>query len=166
MKIITKREDLVYLLDRFWEFIIVFGGVNVSKKRSADYLPKVEYGGGVEIDCLPGEALARPLRDNLTRNLNYLRQKHFRTDAAMADALEVSPATISAWLKGVKSPRYEDVDRIADFFNLPPIYLLAPNLQFSMERIDLSPKDLAEKVREMAEMLQEIRKNKDTKGEP
>lgn len=140
-------------------------GENVVRKKQAnEYSPKVEYAAG-DLGCDLGEELARPLRDNLTRNLNYLRQKHFKTDAAMAKALEVSPATVSAWLKGVKSPRYEDVDRIADFFNLPPIYLLAPNLEFSMERVELSPREIASQVQQLAEKLQSLKKRKTTEGE-
>jgi len=59
------------------------------------------------------------LKDRITEALN----RRGATQAALAQQLEVSPATVSAWCNGSKRPSPTNMERIAAFLGVTPGYL-------------------------------------------
>lgn len=64
-------------------------------------------------------------KNNFNQKLHYLLFKSGKTQAQLADYLNVPRTTVSGWFNGGKFPRYETLMAIADFFNIPASELLS-----------------------------------------
>ncbi len=53
-----------------------------------------------------------------SKNLSYYMNKYDITQAALAKKIGVSPATISNWCNGIKLPRMDKVDALANYFGI------------------------------------------------
>ena len=56
--------------------------------------------------------------------LKQLREREGLTQAELSKALNISPSTVGMWEKGYRSPDYEMLGRIADYFDVTTDYLL------------------------------------------
>ena len=59
---------------------------------------------------------------NLGGKLKRLRQKKGLTSKELAEKLNVSQSTVSAWETGTKKPRVKTVNNLANFFNVSVEY--------------------------------------------
>ena len=53
-----------------------------------------------------------------SKNLSYYMNKYDITQAVLAKKIGVSPATISNWCNGIKLPRMDKVDALANYFGI------------------------------------------------
>lgn len=53
-----------------------------------------------------------------SKNLSYYMNKYDITQAVLAKKIGVSPATISNWCNGIKLPRIDKVDALANYFGI------------------------------------------------
>lgn len=61
---------------------------------------------------------------NFGQNLRNLRVSRHLTQQKVADDLEISQASITAYECGVREPSFEVVRRFADYFNVAPSVLM------------------------------------------
>lgn len=78
-------------------------------------------------------------RTNLKK---YLKEKK-KTQKDLADYLEVSPAIVSYYIKGINTPRMDKIDKISEFFGIERSDLIGHNLDLNKtdnqnENIDIS----------------------------
>lgn len=78
-------------------------------------------------------------RTNLKR---YLKEKK-KTQKDLAEYLEVSPAIVSYYIKGINTPRMDKIDKISEFFGIERSDLIGHNLDLNKtdnqnENIDIS----------------------------
>ena len=78
-------------------------------------------------------------RTNLKR---YLKEKK-KTQTDLAEYLEVSPAIVSYYIKGINTPRMDKIDKISEFFGIERSDLIGHNLDLNKtdnqnENIDIS----------------------------
>lgn len=52
-----------------------------------------------------------------SRKLNYYMALNNMSQKSLAEQLDVSEATVSYWLNGIKSPRVEKIDKLCEIFN-------------------------------------------------
>ena len=76
-------------------------------------------------------------RTNLKK---YLKKK---TQKDLAEYLEVSPAIVSYYIKGINTPRMDKIDKISEFFGIERSDLIGHNLDLNKtdnqnENIDIS----------------------------
>lgn len=65
-------------------------------------------------------------RDIFSKNLNYLLEKHKKTQREVADSIQVSPQTFNTWCQAIALPRMGKVQRLADYFHVPKSALIDP----------------------------------------
>lgn len=78
-------------------------------------------------------------RTNLKK---YLKEKK-KTQKDLAEYLEVSPAIVSYYIKGINTPRMDKIDKISEFFGIERSDLIGHNLDLiktdnQNENIDIS----------------------------
>ncbi|MEZ7725382.1 helix-turn-helix transcriptional regulator [Gemella sanguinis] len=78
-------------------------------------------------------------RTNLKK---YLKEKK-KTQKDLAEYLEVSPAIVSYYIKGINTPRMDKIDKISEFFGIERSDLIGHNLDLNKtdnqnENIDIS----------------------------
>lgn len=81
-------------------------------------------------------------RTNLKK---YLKEKK-KTQKDLAEYLEVSPAIVSYYIKGINTPRMDKIDKISEFFGIERSDLIGHNLDLKKsnntdnqnENIDIS----------------------------
>lgn len=56
--------------------------------------------------------------------LKRLRESRGITQAKLSSMLSISPSTVGMWEQGRRDPDYENLKRIADYFNVSTDYLL------------------------------------------
>lgn len=61
---------------------------------------------------------------NFGTNLRNLRIERNLTQQKLADAMEISQASVAAYENGIREPSFEIVRRFADFFHVPPSSLM------------------------------------------
>ena len=61
--------------------------------------------------------------EKFLERLNSLFDSDPRTDTAIADALGVSKQTVSYWRQGVRSPKKTMIVKIAELYNVSPVWL-------------------------------------------
>lgn len=92
-----------------------------------------------------------------SKNFNNLLKLHDKTQKDICDDLGYHRATVSEWARGMKYPRMDKVERLAQYFNVPISELIdesAPNLnKTERKNYYLDPKT--------AQIAQEIFENKD-----
>lgn len=54
----------------------------------------------------------------IAENISYHLNRCGKSQAELAEYMNVSQATVSNWCKGVKLPRMDKIDKICDFFNI------------------------------------------------
>lgn len=59
-------------------------------------------------------------KDTLSKNLKNLLHKHGKTQTDMAKDLNISESTVSSWMKSVKYPRRDKIEKMADYFGVLP----------------------------------------------
>lgn len=80
-------------------------------------------------------------RTNLKK---YLKEKEKKkTQKDLAEYLEVSPAIVSYYIKGINTPRMDKIDKISEFFGIERSDLIGHNLDLNKtdnqnENIDIS----------------------------
>lgn len=84
-----------------------------------------------------------------SKNLNYYMNKYDITQAALAKKIGVSPATISNWCNGIKLPRMDKVDALANYFGIRRSDLMVEK----NEQLEEPTYYLDEAAREAAEFL-------------
>lgn len=65
------------------------------------------------------------IRNTFKNNLSRLLEEKNATQKELADAIGVSPATVSTWIRGTKLPRMDKADAICRFFSVPRESLFA-----------------------------------------
>lgn len=78
-------------------------------------------------------------RNNLKK---YLKEQR-KTQKDLAEYLEVSPAIVSYYIKGINTPRMDKIDKISEFFGIERSDLIGHNLDLNKtdnqnENIDIS----------------------------
>lgn len=78
-------------------------------------------------------------RTNLKK---YLKEKK-KTQKDLAEYLEVSPAIVSYYIKGINTPRMDKIDKISEFFGIERSDLIGHNLDLNKtdnqtDNIDIS----------------------------
>ena len=68
-----------------------------------------------------------------SKKLYQLRNAHSLSQKKLADYLNVSQASINYWEKGQRTPSIEQLQKIADFFNVTPDSLLNENQPVTMQ---------------------------------
>ena len=66
-----------------------------------------------------------------TENLNRLLNEHGKTQAALADFIGVSGASVNKWCRGLGTPRMDKIDKICSFFGVGRSALLSDSDSFS-----------------------------------
>ena len=66
-------------------------------------------------------------RTNLKK---YLKEKK-KTQKDLAEYLEVSPAIVSYYIKGINTPRMDKIDKISEFFGIERSDLIGHNLDLN-----------------------------------
>lgn len=84
-----------------------------------------------------------------SKNLVYYMNKNDITQAALAKKIGVTPATISNWCNGIKLPRMDKVDALANYFGIQRSDLMVEKNEQS-EKLTYSTDEYA---REVAEFL-------------
>lgn len=92
---------------------------------------------GVDAGALMGaDGVTDTLQDNNSENINdtfneifpkrltYYMNYYKMSQRALAEKMDVSEATVSNWVKGVKSPRIDKVDRLCELFNCRRVDLI------------------------------------------
>jgi len=85
---------------------------------------------------LGGQPLVRPCRKVFAENLRLLCEKRKTSNAALAEAANVSVAAVTLWLQGERLPRAEQIDKIAAYLN-------ASFVDFFTDSHDARPDQLA-----------------------
>jgi transcriptional regulator len=72
----------------------------------------------------------------------YLKEQR-KTQKDLAEYLEVSPAIVSYYIKGINTPRMDKIDKISEFFGIERSDLIGHNLDLNKtdnqnENIDIS----------------------------
>lgn len=61
--------------------------------------------------------------------LRYLRKQDNMTQAELGDRLGVGKSTVCMWESGQRTPDWETLESIADFFNVPMSTFFADNVE-------------------------------------
>lgn len=84
------------------------------------------------------------IAENITRHLNRCN----KSQADLAEYMNVSQATVSNWCKGVKLPRMDKIDKICDFFNIH-----RSELMNGKEEVKHPPYYINDDARELAQFM-------------
>ncbi len=60
----------------------------------------------------------KELNDFIAKKIKHYLEVQNKTQLDLAEYMEVSQATVSNWCKGVKIPRMNKIDKIAEFFKI------------------------------------------------
>ena len=52
------------------------------------------------------------------KNLSYYVERSGKTQKEIAEILDVSPASFNNWIKGVKYPRIDKIEQLANYFGI------------------------------------------------
>lgn len=66
-------------------------------------------------------------RSNLKK---YLKEQR-KTQKELADFLEISPAIVSYYIKGINTPRMDKIDKICEFFGIQRSDLIGHNIELN-----------------------------------
>lgn len=89
-------------------------------------------------------------RTNLKR---YLKEKK-KTQKDLAEYLEVSPAIVSYYIKGINTPRMDKIDKISEFFGIERSDLIGHNLDLNKSNnTDNQNIDISNMVNDLMENL-------------
>lgn len=89
-------------------------------------------------------------------NLTMIRKSRGYSQRKLADALNLSQGTVGMWESGTRFPSYENMEMLADFFNLPMSALVPSDtkaesgeVQRIADAIKINPKlgELFDKIR-------------------
>ena len=101
------------------------------------------------------------MKDTYGSMLTYLRKRAGLTQAQLADALNVSPATIGLYEQDRRRPNFEMEEAIADFFNVDLNYLRGSHYVTVPVENDGNIKEFVLLKKEM-DLIQKLRENKPT----
>lgn len=89
-------------------------------------------------------------RTNLKK---YLKEKK-KTQKELAEYLEVSPAIVSYYIKGINTPRMDKIDKISEFFGIERSDLIGHNLDLEKSNnTDIQNIDISNMVNDLMENL-------------
>lgn len=88
-------------------------------------------------------------RTNLKR---YLKEKK-KTQKDLAEYLEVSPAIVSYYIKGINTPRMDKIDKISEFFGIERSDLIGHNLDLNKTDNQNDNIDISNMVNDLMENL-------------
>lgn len=89
-------------------------------------------------------------RTNLKK---YLKEKK-KTQKDLAEYLEVSPAIVSYYIKGINTPRMDKIDKISEFFGIERSDLIGHNLDLNKSNnTDNQNIDISNMVNDLMENL-------------
>lgn len=89
-------------------------------------------------------------RTNLKK---YLKEKK-KTQKELAEYLEVSPAIVSYYIKGINTPRMDKIDKISEFFGIERSDLIGHNLDLEKSNnTDNQNIDISNMVNDLMENL-------------
>ena len=54
----------------------------------------------------------------MARNLQYYIERSGKSQKEIAELIEVAPSTFNAWVKGVKYPRIDSIEKLASLFGI------------------------------------------------
>lgn len=66
----------------------------------------------------------KEIKDIFTTRLKELLIKNNMTYRQLGDELDIKPSAISMWNSGRSLPRIEVIEKIAEYFNISPAYLM------------------------------------------
>ena len=88
-------------------------------------------------------------RTNLKK---YLKEKK-KTQKDLAEYLEVSPAIVSYYIKGINTPRMDKIDKISEFFGIERSDLIGHNLDLNKTDNQNDNIDISNMVNDLMENL-------------
>lgn len=88
-------------------------------------------------------------RTNLKK---YLKEKK-KTQKDLAEYLEVSPAIVSYYIKGINTPRMDKIDKISEFFGIERSDLIGHNLDLNKTDNQTDNIDISNMVNDLMENL-------------
>lgn len=57
-------------------------------------------------------------REVMARNLQYYVERSGKSQKEISEIIGVGPSTFNAWMKGVKYPRIDSIERLANLFGI------------------------------------------------
>ncbi len=78
-------------------------------------------------------------KEIFAQNLNYYMKKNNVKQIDLVNKFNVSKSTVSGWCNGVKIPRMDKIERIADFFGVTKSDLIENKLPKNMFPVKLEP---------------------------
>lgn len=92
-----------------------------------------------------------------SKNLNYYLNKYDKTQLDLANHLKVSTSAVSAWCRGVKTPRMDKVDAMCKYFGIKRSDLME-------DKSDKTGQEAYYLNEETAAVAQEIFENKELRA--
>ena len=83
----------------------------------------------------------KELNDFIAKKIKHYLEVQNKTQLDLAEYMNVSQATISNWCKGVKIPRMNKIDKIAEFFNIK-----RSDLMVDKEETNVTPIQLGDSI--------------------
>lgn len=83
-----------------------------------------------------------PMEAKFLERLNSLFDNDPRTDTAIGDALGVSKQTVSYWRQGTRSPKRKTIQKIAEMYQVSPVWLMGFGEEKASVMTELLPEEL------------------------
>ena len=99
----------------------------------------------------------------LSNNLKDLLNRKGKTQTDMAKELDLKESTVSSWINGLKYPRRDKIELMADYFGVMPSEItdkhdnLNETIAAHLDDDDYTQEEL-EKIREFARLVRQARK--------
>jgi transcriptional regulator with XRE-family HTH domain len=84
--------------------------------------------------------------ENFMKNLVRLRKQENLTQQELADALEVNKQQLSEFERGRRTPNFEVLDRIAEYFQASPNQLFGTSQEIELENAVMKTDEYSEKA--------------------
>lgn len=65
----------------------------------------------------------------MAKNLAYYVERSGRSQKEIAEIIDVAPSTFNAWIKGIKYPRIDSIERLANLFGILKSNLIEDRLE-------------------------------------
>ena len=101
-----------------------------------------------------------------SKNLTYYLEKYGKSQKEVADAIGVIPQTFNTWCNGQSIPRMGSVQALADYFGIGKSDLIEEK---SNKAVELNKRDEKDIAKRLEQTLNEIEENQDGlmfSGEP
>ena len=100
----------------------------------------------------------------LSNNLKDLLNRKGKTQTDMAKELDLKESTVSSWINGLKYPRRDKIELLADYFNVQPSDITDDKNTYDTIAAHLEDdftEEELQKIRDFAELVRQARKRTD-----